>query len=52
MSFIENAAARKVLDSRGNATVEVEILTENGYGMVAAPSGASTGEHEVQSSPR
>jgi enolase len=52
MSFIENAAARKVLDSRGNATVEVEILTENGYGMVAAPSGASTGEHEVQSFPK
>ncbi|MDO9537464.1 MAG: phosphopyruvate hydratase [Thermoplasmata archaeon] len=52
MSFIENAVARKVLDSRGNQTIEVEILTESGYGMVAAPSGASTGEHEVQSFPK
>ncbi len=51
MSFIENVTARKILDSRGNATLEVEILTENGYGMVAAPSGASTGEHEVQAFP-
>ena len=51
MSLIESAASRTVLDSRGNATVEVEIITENGYGMVAAPSGASTGEHEVQAFP-
>jgi len=51
MSLIESAAARMVLDSRGNATVEVEVITENGYGMVAAPSGASTGEHEVQAFP-
>jgi enolase len=51
MSLIESALARKILDSRGNATVEVEILTENGYGLVAAPSGASTGEHEVQAFP-
>ncbi len=52
MTFIENAAARKILDSRGNPTVEVEILTESGYGIAAAPSGASTGEHEVQSFPK
>jgi enolase len=52
MTFIENAAARKILDSRGNPTVEVEILTESGYGMAGAPSGASTGEHEVQSFPK
>lgn len=51
MSFIENVVARKILDSRGNPTVEVEILTESGYGMVAAPSGASTGEHEVRAFP-
>ncbi|MBA3045645.1 MAG: phosphopyruvate hydratase [Candidatus Thermoplasmatota archaeon] len=51
MTIIENAAARKILDSRGNATVEVEILTESGYGTAAAPSGASTGEHEVMSFP-
>ncbi|MDD4308382.1 MAG: phosphopyruvate hydratase [Thermoplasmata archaeon] len=52
MSFIENATARKILDSRGNPTVEVEILTESGYGIAAAPSGASTGEHEVLSFPK
>ncbi len=52
MSYIESVNIRKVLDSRGNPTVEVEILTENGYGMVAAPSGASTGEHEVQAIPQ
>lgn len=52
MSFIESAVARKVLDSRGNATVEVEMFTESGYGLTAAPSGASTGEHEVQAFPR
>lgn len=51
MSLIDSATSRKILDSRGNATIEVEILTENGYGMVAAPSGASTGEHEVQAFP-
>jgi len=52
MSFIENVTARKVLDSRGNPTVEVEMLTDDGYSMVAAPSGASTGEHEVQAIPK
>jgi enolase len=52
MSIIESAVARKVLDSRGNATVEVEIITETGYGLMAAPSGASTGEHEVVSFPK
>jgi enolase len=51
LTTIENASARKIVDSRGNATVEVEILTDNGYGTAAAPSGASTGEHEVQSFP-
>ncbi len=51
MSFIEQIFIRKVLDSRGNQTVEVEVLTENGYGILAAPSGASTGEHEVKALP-
>jgi len=40
--------AREILDSRGNPTVEVEILTESGFfGRAAVPSGASTGEHEA-----
>ena len=52
MTLIESALARKILDTRGNATLEVEILTDSGYGTAAAPSGASTGEHEVQSFPR
>ena len=47
MTIIENASARRITDSRGNPTVEVEILTEDGYAQAAAPSGASTGEHEV-----
>ncbi len=38
---------RKILDSRGNPTVEVEVFVEGGFGMAAAPSGASTGAHEV-----
>jgi enolase len=52
LSFIESTRARKILDSRGNQTVEVEIVTQNGYGLVAAPSGASTGEHEVCAFPK
>ncbi len=51
MSLIDDIIIRKILDSRGNPTVEVEIITENGYGMAAAPSGASTGEHEVKAFP-
>ncbi|EGQ2799213.1 phosphopyruvate hydratase, partial [Staphylococcus pseudintermedius] len=40
--------AREVLDSRGNPTVEVEVLTESGaFGRALVPSGASTGEHEA-----
>ncbi len=52
MTLIESAIARKILDSRGNPTLEVEIFTDSGYGTAAAPSGASTGEHEVHSFPR
>lgn len=48
MSYITNITARQILDSRGNPTVEVDVLTENGYlGRAAVPSGASTGVHEA-----
>lgn len=48
MSTIADITARQILDSRGNPTVEVEVLTENGYmGRAAVPSGASTGIHEA-----
>lgn len=48
MPFIEHVYAREVLDSRGNPTVEVEVLTESGFfGRAIVPSGASTGEHEA-----
>ena len=48
MSFIVNIHARQILDSRGNPTVEVDVITENGImGRAAVPSGASTGEHEA-----
>ena len=45
MSIIIDVHARQILDSRGNPTIEVEVLTENGaLGRAAVPSGASTGE--------
>ena len=48
MSYIEDVYAREILDSRGNPTVEVEVILEDGsFGMAAVPSGASTGEHEA-----
>ncbi len=48
MSLIIDIIAREILDSRGNPTVEVEVLTENGYiGRAAVPSGASTGKYEA-----
>ncbi len=50
-SVIEDVRVRKILDSRGNATVEVDILTWNGFGRAAAPSGASTGSREVVAFP-
>ncbi|HID72747.1 TPA: hypothetical protein EYP38_02290 [Candidatus Micrarchaeota archaeon] len=39
--------AREILDSRGNPTVEVDVVAENAFGSAAAPSGASTGRHEA-----
>ncbi len=48
MSIILNIHARQIFDSRGNPTVEVDVITENGIlGRAAVPSGASTGEHEA-----
>ncbi|TYA53310.1 phosphopyruvate hydratase [Formosa maritima] len=48
MSIIINIHARQILDSRGNPTIEVDVVTENGImGRAAVPSGASTGEHEA-----
>ncbi len=50
-SIIEDVQVRKILDSRGNPTIEVDVVTWNGFGRAAAPSGASTGSHEVVSFP-
>lgn len=48
MSIIIKVHARQILDSRGNPTIEVDVITENGMlGRAAVPSGASTGEHEA-----
>src|ERR1043165_7913234 len=48
MSFINNISARQILDSRGNPTIEVDVVTETGtLGRAAVPSGASTGAHEA-----
>ncbi|MBK7409040.1 MAG: phosphopyruvate hydratase [Saprospirales bacterium] len=48
MSSILDIRAREILDSRGNPTIEVEVVTENGFiGRAAVPSGASTGKHEA-----
>ncbi|HWZ35960.1 MAG TPA: phosphopyruvate hydratase, partial [Mucilaginibacter sp.] len=48
MSLIIDVHARQILDSRGNPTIEVDVLTENGFlGRAAVPSGASTGAHEA-----
>ncbi len=48
MSFIERIIARQILDSRGNPTVEVDVIAEGGFiGRAAVPSGASTGKHEA-----
>ncbi|NTU93123.1 MAG: phosphopyruvate hydratase [Chlorobiaceae bacterium] len=47
MPYIEMIHARQIMDSRGNPTVEVDVITENGFGRAAVPSGASTGVHEA-----
>ena len=50
-SVIEDIRVRKILDSRGNPTLEVDVVTWNGFGRAAAPSGASTGAREVVAFP-
>ena len=48
MSYIAQIHARQILDSRGNPTVEVDVITQNGVlGRAAVPSGASTGKYEA-----
>ncbi|MDZ4234260.1 MAG: phosphopyruvate hydratase, partial [Dietzia sp.] len=48
MALIEQVGAREILDSRGNPTVEVEVLLDDGsFARAAVPSGASTGAHEA-----
>ena len=48
MSKILKIHARQIFDSRGNPTVEVDVITEKSFlGRAAVPSGASTGEHEA-----
>ena len=48
MGFIANIHARQILDSRGNPTIEVDVVTDSGVlGRAAVPSGASTGVHEA-----
>src|SRR5579862_8787449 len=48
MTIIEDVVAREILDSRGNPTIEVEVLLMGGErGVAAVPSGASTGAHEA-----
>ena len=48
MTLISDIHARQILDSRGNPTIEVDVVTESGaFGRAAVPSGASTGKHEA-----
>jgi enolase len=49
--IIEDITLRRILDSRGNPTVEADITTASGFGRAAAPTGASTGTHEAQAWP-
>jgi len=49
--IIEELAARRLIDSRGNPTVEIEVETTSGFGRCTAPAGASTGAHEAQAYP-
>jgi len=51
-SVIEEVMARKIFNSRGQETIEVDIITADGFGSAAAPAGASTGKAEVVSYPK
>ena len=50
--IIKDINLRKIIDSRGNATVEADIITNDGFGRAAAPAGASTGTFEAQAWPK
>ena len=48
MAIIKDIKAREIIDSRGNPTVECDIIfSDNSFGRAAVPSGASTGKHEA-----
>ena len=49
--IVKNIKLRKIVDSRGNPTVEADILTSEGFGRAGAPAGASTGTFEAQAWP-
>ena len=51
-SVIEEVMARKIFNSRGHETIEVDIITADGFGSAGAPAGASTGKAEVVSYPK
>jgi len=51
-TIIEDVYARKIYDSRGRPTIEVEVVTVDGFGRASAPAGASTGIHEVMPFPK
>ncbi len=51
-TIIEDVYARKIYDSRGGPTIEVEVVTVDGFGRASAPAGASTGTHEVVPFPK
>jgi len=51
-TIIEDVYARKIYDSRGGPTIEVEVVTIDGFGRASAPAGASTGAHEVVPFPK
>ncbi|MEM0241011.1 MAG: phosphopyruvate hydratase [Candidatus Nezhaarchaeales archaeon] len=51
-TIIEDVYARKIFDSRGNPTIEVEVVTTDGFGRASAPAGASTGIYEVVPFPK
>jgi len=50
--IIEDVTIRRIIDSRGNPTVEADVLTNDGFGRAAAPAGASTGTFEAQAWPK
>ena len=48
MTIICEIHLRKILDSRGNPTIEADVYAETGFGRAAAPRGATTGSHEAK----